>query len=116
MQEHGPQNLGLVQALRPLRELFLRHLYNLGGRGGRQAQAVQSVEQGGDVLVLWDRLARPRGPPGRLDAPTPGVEQDRLAIDAPVLPADLQADLLLVLGVNRTAGLVARRWKDAGLL
>jgi hypothetical protein len=56
-EEHGPQNLGLVVAVRPTLVQFFRDLLYLGcGRRG-QTEGVQALQQTGDVLVLdgWRR-------------------------------------------------------------
>src|SRR5262245_44864678 len=103
MQEHGSQDLSLVDAFGAFGEQFLGDFLHLRcGRRG-QTEGVQTVHERRHVLALRLQLRLWCLRSGRSAAETTSVEEDRLAVDPAVAPTYFQAHLLNFLRVDRPA-------------
>src|SRR5437879_129762 len=103
MQEHGPQNLSLVDAFGSFGVQLLSYFTDLRCRRRGKAEGVQAIYQSSHVATLplqvWLRsLWSERG-----GTDTLGVEEDRLSVDTAVPSPHFQADLLKLLSVDGPA-------------
>src|SRR5262245_61220140 len=103
MQEHGSQNLSLVDAFGAFGEQLLSDFLHLRCGRRSQTEGVQTVHERRHVLALRLQLRLRWLRSGRGAAETTSVEEDRLAVDPAIPPSYLQADLLKLLGVDRPA-------------
>src|SRR6266404_7001115 len=102
MEEHGSQDRSLVDAFGAVRIQLLSNLLYLGTRRRGQAKGAQPINQRRQVALRFElRLRWLRS--GRCGSKTAGIEEDWLAVDPAVPPAHFEADLLKLLGVDRSA-------------